>query len=105
MTETPEHVCKEPPCRNSPRIAAFLGEESQQYFVLLEQKVLCQLPSLQFAVFIMFSAYYAFHLDYPKPVKNVMLFLQDYVLSFPDGGRRPATYLATAADIKKLCSV
>ena len=50
----------------------------------------------------MFSAYYAFHLEYPKPVKNVMLFLQDYVLSFPDGQRRPATYLATASDIKKL---
>ena len=79
MTETPEYVCKEPPCKNSPRIAGFFGEESQQYFVLLEQRVLCQLPSLKFAVFIMFSAYYAFHLEYPKPVKTVMLFLQDYV--------------------------
>ena len=60
-------------------LQGFFGEESQQYFVLLEQRVLCQLPSLKFAVFIMFSAYYAFHLEYPKPVKTVMLFLQDYV--------------------------
>ena len=53
----------------------------------------------------MFSAYYAFHLEYPKPVKNAMLFLQDYVLSFPDGQRRPATYLVTASDINRLTAV
>ena len=94
-------MSKEPPVRNSPRIAAFIGDESQQYFVLIEQKVLCQVPSFQFAVFILFSTYYAFHLEYPKPVKNALLFFQDYVLSFPDGLRRPTTYLGTSADIKK----
>ena len=66
VTETPEGVCKEAPLRNSPRIAAFIGEESQQYFVLIEQCVLCQVPSFQFAVFVMFSAYYAFHLEYRR---------------------------------------
>ena len=60
-----------------------------------------QVPTFQFAVFIMLSGYYAFHLEYPKLVKNAMLFFQDYVLSFSDGQRRPATYLATASDIKK----
>ena len=95
-------VCKEAPLRNSPRIAAFIGEESQQYFILLEQRVLCQLPSFQLAVFIVFSTYYCFHLEYPKAVRNVMLFFQDYILSFPDGLRRPATYLAMASDINKL---
>ena len=102
VTETPERVCKETPTRNAPRIAAFIGEESQQYFVLIEQNVLCQVSSFQFAIFVMFSAYYAFHLEYPKPVKNVLHFFQDYVLSFPDGQRRTATYLATSSDIKKL---
>ena len=32
-TEAPEQVAREPPTRNSPRIAAFLGEEAKQYFV------------------------------------------------------------------------
>ena len=104
VTETPEGVCKEAPLRNSPRIAAFIGEQSQQYFVTTEQSVLCQVPSFQFAVFVMFSTYYAFYLEYPKPVKNALLFFQDYVLSFPDGLRRPATYLATSCDIKKLAT-
>lgn len=39
--DTPEQACTEAPVRNSPRIAAFVGEETKQYFVLLEQKVLC----------------------------------------------------------------
>ena len=100
LLNPPEHVCKEVPLRNSPRIAAFIGEESQQYLILLEQRVLCQLPSFQLAVFIVFSTYYCFHLEYP--VRNVMLFFQDYKLSFPDGLRRPATYLAMGLDINYL---
>ena len=101
-TETPEQVASEPPTRNSPRIAAFVGEEAKQYFVIVEQRVLCQVSSFQLALFISFSAYYVFHLQYPKPIKNVMYFLQDYVLAMPDSLRRPATYLATASDLKKL---
>ena len=73
----------------------------QQCFILIEQKVVCQVPSFQYAVFVMFSAYYTFCLEYPEPVKNALLFFQDYVLSFPDGLCRPATYLATSSDIRK----
>ena len=60
-TETPQHVCRETPLRNSPRIEAFVGDEAIQYFVLVEQCVLCQVPSFQYALFITFSAYYIFH--------------------------------------------
>ena len=70
--------------------------------MLVEQDVLCQVPSVQLALFITFSAYYVFHLEYPKQLKNVMYFLQDFVLAYPDFLRRPANYLATASDIKKL---
>ena len=104
-TETPERVCMETPSRTSPRIAAFVGDETIQYFVLVESFVLCQVPSFQHALFIMFSAYYAFHLEYPKPVKNAIFFSQDYVLAYPDSQCRPSTYLATASDIKKLSNL
>ena len=80
-----------------------MGEETIQYFIIIEHRVLCQVPTFQHALFITFSAFYVFHLQYPKVVKNVYLFLQDYILSFPDSMRRPASYLATASDIKKLC--
>lgn len=85
-----------------PRVAAFVRDESIQYFIVVEQTVLCQVRSLQYALFLAFSSYYVFHLEYPKPIKNVMFFFQDYILSYPNSLRRPATYLATASDIKKL---
>ena len=102
LPKTPAEAAKELPLRNSPRIAAFLGDETRQYFIIVEQTVLCQVPSFQFALFLFFSAYYVFHLEYPKSIKNIMFFLQDYVLAFPDSLNRPGTYLATASDINKL---
>ena len=101
---TPEDVCKQPPLRTAPRIAAFMGEENIQYFVLIEHRVLCQVPSLQHALYIMFSAFYVFHLEYPKQTKNVMFFFQDYIVAHPDSMKRPGTYLAVVSDIKKLAS-
>ena len=104
LTERPEEVCKEPPVRTAPRIAAFVGEEAVQYFISVEQRVLCQVPNLQQALFIMFSSFYVFHLEYPKQTKNAMFFFQDYVLSQPDSLKRPGTYLGFMSDIKKLTS-
>ena len=103
ITETPERVSRETQ-HNAPQIAAFVGDETVQYFVIIEQRVLCQVATFQHALFIAFSAFYVFHLEYPKAIRNVMFFLQDYVLQFPDSMRRPATYLAAASDIKKLSS-
>ena len=100
LSSTPEQASKED--YTAPRIAAFVEEEHTQYYVIVEGNVLCEVPSLQLALFVMFSAYYIFHLEYPKVIKNVLYFLQDYVLAFPDSSSRPSVYLATASDIKKL---
>lgn len=78
ITETPEYASTEAPTRSSPRISAFVGEEQKQYFVIVEQKVLCQVPSIQQALFIFFSAYYVFHLEYPK---QLMFFYK--IIFFP----------------------
>ena len=96
-------MARESPPRNSPRFVAFVGEHQTQYYVLVEQKVLCQVPSFQEALFVTFSAYYVFHLGYPTVIESVYFFLQDYVLGYPDSSRRKGTYLATATDIKKMC--
>ena len=103
LTTAPEEVAKESPPRNSPRFVAFVGERQTQYYVLVEQTVLCQVPSFQDALFVTFSSYYVFHLGYPTAIENVYFFLQDYVLAYPDSCRRKGTYLATASDIKKMC--
>ena len=69
---------------NSPRILAFIGKEIIQYFIIIEQKMLCQVPKIQVTLFMMFASFYTFHLEYPKPISNVLLFLQDYI-GIPDG--------------------
>ncbi len=97
---TPESASKEEFA--TPRIAAFIGEGHTQYFIIIEKQILLEVPSIQLAIFVTFSSYYIFHLEYPKHIKNVLYFLQDYVLSLPDSGARPAVYLAAASDINKL---
>ena len=69
LTERPDDICGQLPLRTS-WIAAFVGDEAIQYFVLVEQKVLCQIPSFQQALFIAFSSFYVFHLEYPEEVKS-----------------------------------
>ena len=86
----------------APRIAAFVGEERTQYYIIVEGNVYCEVPSFQFALFVMFSSFYVFHLEYPKVVQSVLYFLQDYILAYPDCCGRPFVYLGTASDIKKL---
>ena len=90
-------MCIELPKRTAPRIAAF----GSQYFIIVEQFVVCEVSSFSRALFVMFSCYYVFNLEYPKSVKNVMLFFQDYIFGRPDSESRPANYLAIASDIKR----
>lgn len=96
-----DEVYRKAPLRNSPRIAMFKNDARAQYFIVCEQFTLCELSNLKTALFYMFSAYYIFNLEYPKPAQNVFYFLQDYVLSFPDSLKRPSTYLAVLSDIKR----
>ncbi len=82
MTDKPEDVCHSK--YNAPRIPAFVSAESTQYYIFVEQGVLCEVPSLEIAIFLFFSSFYVFHLAYPKELKNVLFFLQDYILEQPD---------------------
>ena len=81
-TTTPEEVAKESPPRNSPRFVAFVGER-QTHYVLVEQKILCQVPSFQDALFVTFSSYYVFHLGYPSAIENVYFFSARLCVSIP----------------------
>ena len=88
------------PRRNSPPVAAMIGDNQKQYFVLVEQTVLCEESSIQLAIFVMFACYYVFNLDYPKKAQSLFLFFQYYILGYPDSLIRPSTYLAVVSDIK-----
>ncbi len=85
---------------SQPRVAAFLSEGRRQYFIVTEQRILCEIPTLQDALFYTFGSYYIFNLTYPKETEKILFFFQDYILQHPDSVGRSSTYLATASDIK-----
>ena len=71
---TPEEVAKESPPRNSPRFVAFIGERQTQYYVLVEQKILCQVPSFQDALLSPFLHTMCFTWVIPLPLKMCTFF-------------------------------
>ena len=92
------------PIRNAPRVAAMVGERNRQYFVLMEQIVLCEVTSLSQALFVAFGCYYVYNLEYAIKASNIFFFFQDYLLGYPDSVKRPSSYIAVLSDIKKhLC--
>ena len=100
MSTTVSSACTEPPARSAPRIGAYL-HDTRQFFIFIDGQVLCQVPTFCQALFLLFSSFYIFYLEYPKQVRNVLYFLQDYIFSYPDSVSRPASYLAIASDIKR----
>ena len=101
-SQSVDSACTKSPKRNQPRVGAFIGEEdSTEYLIICEQKVLCKVPSFKIALFTMFSCYYSFNLEYPPPAKNVFYFFQDFILDSPDSNKRSGSYLAVVSDIKR----
>ena len=99
-----ENAITRMPTRNAPRVAAMVGESNKQYFVLMEQSVLCEVPSLPQALFVAFGCYYVYNLEYPPKSSSIFFFFQDYLLGYPDSVKRPSSYIAVLSDIKKhLC--
>ena len=66
---------------SQPRIAAFLSEGRRQYFIVTECRVLCEIPTLQDALFYAFAAYYIFNLTYPKETEKILFFFKITLLS------------------------
>ena len=47
--------------------------------IVCEGRPLCVIKTLQVALYLVL-----FHLEYPIPAKNILCFLQDYILGHPD---------------------
>lgn len=84
----------------SPRMVVVTSMARTQFFVTAEGDVLGEYPTFQDMLFFMFAAYYVYHLKYPSQVKNILYFMQDFVVRHPDSFDRSGTYLATTSDIK-----
>ena len=79
-----EDAIKTNPIRNAPCVAVMISESNKQYFMLMEQTVLCEVPSLPQALFVAFGCYYVYNLEYPTKASNIFFFFQDYLLGYLD---------------------
>ena len=93
-------MCK-PPSRPQPHTAAVIGEGATEYFIICGQQVVCKLSNLKSAVFIVFSCYYCYNLEYPQQAKNIFYIFQDYILGYPDSAKKTGGYLGVVSDIKR----
>ncbi len=54
------------------------------YFIFIEQSVVCSTKSFTKALFLWFSFYYIFNLEYEKNSRDLCLFFQEFVFGLPD---------------------
>jgi len=87
------------PTQSAPCVAAMIGETNKQYFVLMEQSVICEVPSLPQALYVAFGCYYVYNLEYAPKASCIFFFFQDYLLGYPNLLKRPSLYIAVLSDI------
>ena len=80
MAEDPETVSVKDPPLPSPRFTAFKeGNGNVTYYIFIEQKVLCSVPtSFTKALILWFCVHYIFHLGYFHKLHDVALFFQEF---------------------------
>lgn len=104
MADDVGDVASRDPPRSAPRFAAFQGTDGGivNYFIFIEKSVLCKVNSFAKALMLWFASHYIFNLEYEKKVKDVAVFLQEFVFGLPDtsGAKKSASYLTITSDLQ-----
>jgi len=91
MVENPEAAARSDPQRSALWFAAFKcpdGGEAQ-YFIFIEQKILCAVQSFSKALMLWFTSHYVFNLEYGRPVKEVAIFLKNLCSTCQTAAKSP----------------
>lgn len=104
MSDKPEDIAAAPPPRNTPWIGEFAVEDGESiFFIFVEQKVFCSVNSFTKALFLWFSVFYVFNLEYEKNIRDVCLFFQEFVFGLPfNSSKKTSTYMSVTTDISSL---
>lgn len=107
MADDPQEVCTGSPKRTAPRVAAFRGDDDVTYFLFIEEKILFKISaSFTKVLMLWFVSHYVFNLECCKHVRDVALFIQEFVFGLPERSRnKGATYLTVATDINKFVDI
>ena len=101
MADDPQDIC-DGSSVSAPRIAGFAGDESTTYFLFIEHTIVFSVTtSFTRALMLWFVSHYVFNLEYCKTIKNVAIFLQEFVFGLSDKSNKGATYLTVTSDITK----
>ena len=104
MSDEPDTVATSPPTRSAPWIGEFnVNDGDPVYFIFVEQKVLCTVNSFVKSLFVWFSLFYVFNLEYDKNTKDLCLFFQEFVFGLPgtgNSGKKSSTYTSVTTDIQ-----
>lgn len=74
---------------------------NDEYFLLVEDIVLCKITSLEKATFLWFAVFYIFDLSYNKGIEEFCLFFQEFIFGIPcASGNKTATYKSISTDIQ-----
>ena len=85
MSRDPESVANDVPARNTPWIGEFTADDGESiYFIYVEQTILCSVSVFTRALFLWFSLFYVFNLEYAKVSKDLTLFFQEFIFGLPD---------------------
>ena len=99
--EDPDVIAHKPPLRNSPWIAEFFIEDEENvYYIMVEEKAVCQTTNFTKALYIWFCLHYVLHLCYEAAVKDTCMFFQEFIFGLPCTAKRTSGYLSTATDIQ-----
>ena len=105
MTDEPEDVAKCAASRNAPRIACFKGPTTEpQYFIFVEQNVLCSVATFSKAFILWFISHYIFNLEYCKHTREVALFMQEFVFDLPARDKNSSLYLTVTTGVQSFCT-
>ena len=105
MTDKPEEVASR---RSTIHFAAFPtndGDETQ-FFLFVERQVLCYTTSFSKALILWFALHYILNLEYTKEIRDVSLFIQEFVFGLPISASKRCkggSYLSVTTDIHKFC--
>ncbi len=101
MSDEPECAALETPLRNTPWIGEFVADDGDPtYFIYIEQRILFTVNTFTRAIFMWFSLFYVFNLEYQKNTRDMCLFFQEFIFGLPDNMcKKSSTYLSVSTDI------
>ena len=102
MSREPESVASDPPARNAPWMGEFTAVDGESiYFLYVEQAILCHVSTFTRALFLWFSLFYIFNLEFAKSSRDLTLFFQEFIFGLPDNTcKKSSTYMSISTDIQ-----